>query len=80
MFQALYSSISVHSETDLLFFKLVATSGSCCEFFLENSADIYGDDPVVPVCPSVTHRTAHERARLSFFKGFRTFLHALAVC
>ena len=48
--------------------------------FLENSADTYADDPVVPVCPSVTHWTALERTCLTFFKGFRNFLHALTDC
>ena len=48
--------------------------------FLENSADIYGDDHVVPVCPSVTRWTAHERACRTFFKGYRHFLSALSVC
>ena len=48
--------------------------------FLENSEDIYADDPVVPVCPSMTHWTAHERTCLTFFKGFRNFLHALTDC
>ena len=48
--------------------------------FLENSADIYGDEEIVPVCPSVTHWTAHERACLTFFKGHRHFLNALSVC
>ena len=47
--------------------------------FLENSADIYGDDPVVPVCPNVTRWTEHERACLTFFKGYGPFLHALTV-
>ena len=48
--------------------------------FLENLADIYGDDPVVPVCPNVTHWTEHERACLTLFKGYGPFLHALTVC
>ena len=48
--------------------------------FLEKSTDIYGDDPIVPVCPSVARWTAHERACQTFFKGYRHFLHALAVC
>ena len=48
--------------------------------FLGNSADIYGDDHVVPVCPSVTRWTAHERACRTFFKGYRHFLSALSVC
>lgn len=47
--------------------------------FLENSADIYGDD-VTPVCPSVTRWTAHERACQTFFKGYRHFLNALTSC
>ena len=29
--------------------------------FLESSADIYGDDGIIPVCLSVTRWTAHER-------------------
>ena len=48
--------------------------------FLENSADISGDDPVVQVCPSVTQWGAHEQACLTFFKGFRAFLDSLTFC
>ena len=48
--------------------------------FLENSADIYGDDPVVPVYINVTRWAAHEWVCLTFFKGYRPLLHALNVC
>lgn len=49
--------------------------------FLENSADIYGDDPVVTVCPNMTSSTAHELVCLTFFNGIDSpFLHALTVC
>ena len=47
--------------------------------FFENSAGIYGDDTVVPVCPSMIRWTAYKRACLTFFKGLRNFLHALSV-
>ena len=48
--------------------------------FLENFADIYSNDPVVPISPSVTHWIAHQRACLTFFKGYRPFLHAVTFC
>ena len=47
--------------------------------FLEDSAEIYGDDVMKPVCPSVTRWTAHERACLAFFKSFSHILNTLIV-
>ena len=47
--------------------------------FLDSSAKIYGDVHVVPVCPSVTRWTAHERACHTFHTNYRHFLNALAV-
>ncbi len=41
--------------------------------FLENSADIYGDDGVIPAYLSVTCWTACERACLTFLKDIDTF-------
>ena len=45
--------------------------------FLEVSAEIYGDDIMKPVCPSVICWTAHEHACLAFFKCFPHILNAL---
>ena len=47
--------------------------------FLEDSAEIYGDDVMKLVCPSVTRWTAHERTCLTFFKSFSYILNALIV-
>ena len=44
--------------------------------FLDSSAKCYGDDHVVPVCPSVTRWTAHERACHTFHTNYRHFLKA----
>ena len=48
--------------------------------FLEESASMYGQDPVTAVCPSETRWTSHERACKAFYKGYKQFLDALAVC
>ena len=47
---------------------------------LDQSANIYGEKVVVPVCPSVTRWTAHERACLSVVRGYRQFVSSLVVC
>ena len=47
--------------------------------FLENAADVYGVGHLVPVCPSVTRWTAHERACHAFHTNYQPFLSALAV-
>ena len=47
--------------------------------FLENSADIYGNDPIVPVFPSVTRWTAYNQVCLIFFEVQRPILHVLTV-
>ena len=48
--------------------------------FLEERASMYGQDPVTAVCPSETHWILHERACKAFYKGYKQFLDALAVC
>ena len=48
--------------------------------FMENVAEIYGESLVIPVCPSVTRWTAHDRACKSLYDGYKQFLNALGVC
>ena len=47
--------------------------------FVEDSAEMYGDDVMKPVCTSGTRWTAHEHACLAFFKSFSHILNALIV-
>ena len=48
---------------------------------LQECAEIYGDlGTIVPVCPSTTRWTAHERACLAVYKSYQHFLQALATC
>ena len=46
---------------------------------LERSAEMYCEDTVVPVCPSVTRWTAHVRCCQSISKGYRQFLSSLVL-
>ena len=48
---------------------------------LQECAQIYGDlDTIVPVCPSTTRWTAHERACLAVYNSYQHFIQALATC
>ena len=47
---------------------------------LEKSAEIYEENVVTPIAPSVTRWTAHKRACKSIIKGFRQFVSSLVVC
>ena len=47
---------------------------------LEESASMYGQNPVTTVCSSETCWTSHERACKAFYKGYKQFLDGLAVC
>ena len=48
--------------------------------FLENASEIYGEPPIVPVCPSVTRWTAQDRAYKNLYNGYKQFLSASTVC
>ena len=48
--------------------------------FLENASEIYGEPSIVPVCPSVTRWTAHDRACKNLYNGYIQFSSALTVC
>ena len=48
--------------------------------FLENASEICGEPSIVPVCPSVTRWTAHDRACKNLYNGYIQFLSALTVC
>ena len=41
---------------------------------------MYGQDPGTAVCPSEMRWTSHERACKAFYRGYKQFLDALAVC
>ena len=47
--------------------------------FLENASEIYAKPSIVPVCPSVTGWTAHDRARKNLHNGYKQLLSALTV-
>ena len=48
--------------------------------FLENTSKIYGEPSIVPVCPSVTRWTTHDRTCKNLYNGYKQFLSALVVC
>ena len=41
---------------------------------------MYGQDPITAVCSSETHWTSHDRACKAFYKVYKQFLVALAIC
>ena len=48
---------------------------------LQECSEIYGNiSSVVPVCPSTTRWTAHDRACMVVFKNFQAILQALSTC
>ena len=47
--------------------------------FLENASEIYAKPSIVPVCPSVTGWTAHDRACKNLHDGYKQLLSALTV-
>ena len=45
---------------------------------LENTSEMYGGSPTVPICPSVTQWQGHERTCETFHLHFDNFLYALS--
>ena len=48
--------------------------------FIENAAEVFQEDSVVPICPSTTRWTAHNRACKSICNGYKQYLAGLPVC
>ena len=48
--------------------------------FIENAAEVFQEDSVIPVCPSVTKWTARNRACESICNGYKQYLAALSLC
>ena len=48
--------------------------------FIEKAAEVFQEDSVVPVYPSITRWTAHNRACKSICNGSGQYLAALSVC
>lgn len=46
--------------------------------FIENAAEVFQEDSIVPVCPSVTRWTAHDRACKSICNGYKQYLSAIS--
>ena len=69
-------------KTDAFFLSLwkVFKYHPLAKTFLEESATMYGQDPITAMCPSETCWTSHDRACKAFYKGYKQFLDALANC
>ena len=60
--------------------EILLLSTTSDELFIENTAEVFQEDSVVPVCPSITRWTAHDRVCKSICNGYKQYLAALSVC
>lgn len=51
-----------------------------CKNFPDQSAIMYGQDPITALSPSETRWTSHDSAGKAFYIVYKQFLDALAIC
>ena len=66
----------VFLKTSLTVFQVVLLGNE----FVKKCAEIYGESIIVPVTPSITQWTAHERACTIVNKEYHQFVSALVTC